>query len=105
MSACLIYITTTDTTEAALIGRDLVERQLAASANIHSPITSIFKWEGEIQQDQETVLIAKTTEDLVASLTSRVVELHSYDCPCVVAVPVTGGHAPFLEWIDTETGA
>ena len=103
MSVCLVYITASDAAEAISIGRDLVERRLAACANVHGPITSIYRWQDEIQQDQETVLIAKTTLDLVERVTERVVEMHSYECPCVVSVPITGGHSPFLEWIDAET--
>jgi periplasmic divalent cation tolerance protein len=53
---------------------------------------AIYRWEGNVVQDTETVLIAKTVEEKVAALTERVKALHSYDCPCVVALPVTGGH-------------
>tara|TARA_A100000164_G_C21615049_1_gene633967 strand:- start:90 stop:407 length:318 start_codon:yes stop_codon:yes gene_type:complete len=104
MSVCLVYITASDKAEALSIGRDLVERRLAACANVHGSVTSIYSWQDDIQQDQETVLIAKTTLDLVEKVTERVVEMHSYECPCVVSVPITGGHSPFLEWIDAETG-
>ena len=103
MSVCLVYITASDAAEAVSIGRDLVERRLAACANVHGPITSIYRWQDEIQQDQETVLIAKTMLDLVERITERVVEIHSYECPCVVSVPITGCYSPFLEWIDVET--
>ena len=57
MSVCLVYITASDAAEAVSIGRDLVERRLAACANVHGPITSIYRWQDEIQQDQETVLL------------------------------------------------
>jgi periplasmic divalent cation tolerance protein len=103
MSDYLIYITASDAAEALSIGRDLVERRLAACANAHGPVTSIYRWQNEMQQVQETVLIAKTTADLVERHTERVVEIHSYECPGVVSVPITGGHLPFLEWIDAET--
>ena len=104
MSVCLVYITASDTAEAVSIGRDLVERRLAACANVHGPVTSIYRWQDEIQQDQETLLIAKTTLDLVERVTERVVEIHSYECPCVVSISINSGHSPFLEWIDAETG-
>ena len=90
METCLVYITAPNAEEAVAIGRDLVEREFAACANVHSPIVSIYRWEGAIQEDTEVVLIAKTRRDLV-------------DCPCVVALPIEGGHAPFLEWIGAET--
>lgn len=103
METCLIYITAPNAEEAVAIGRDLVEREFAACANVHSPIVSIYRWEGAIQEDSEVVLIAKTRRDLVDELSARVADIHSYDCPCVVALPIEGGHAPFLEWIGEET--
>ena len=105
MTACLVYITAADKAEAVSIGRALVAEHLAACANVHGPIVSIFSWEGEVQEAEEVVLIAKTGMDLVKALTYRVVELHSYECPCVVAIPIAGGHEPFLNWIEEETRA
>ncbi len=103
MSACLVYITARDSEEAVGIGRDLVAKRLAACVNVHGPIVSIFRWEGDVQEDLESVLIAKTTDDKVDALTARVLEIHSYDCPCVVALPIGSGHSEFLDWIATET--
>lgn len=103
MSASFVYITASNSDEATAIGRDLVGKQLAACANVHSSITSIFRWEGKVQEDQESVLILKTTEDKVEALTARVLEIHSYDCPCVVALPIVSGHQDFLDWIAVET--
>lgn len=103
--ARLIYITTNGPEEARAIGRALVEARLAACANILDPMTSIFQWEGKVQEGQETVLIAKTTAALVDALTAKVRELHSYDCPCVVALPIEGGNPAFIEWIAAETRA
>jgi len=99
----LVYITTDGVEEARHIGRALVEERLAACANILDPMTSIFRWEGDIQEEAETVLIAKTTADRVDALTERVVALHSYDCPCVAVLPVEGGNPAFLDWIAAET--
>ena len=77
----LVYITAADAEEATKIARALVEERLAACANILDPMRSVFRWEGEIQEGSETVLIVKTTADRVAALTDRVMTLHSYDCP------------------------
>lgn len=101
----LIYITTDGPEEARTIGRALVEARLAACANILDPMTSIFRWDGKVQEGQETVLIAKTTAALVDALTEKARALHSYDCPCIVALPVEGGNPEFLRWIAAETGA
>ena len=63
---------------------------------------SIYRWQGQIQRDTETVIIAKTTEDRVAALTERVKALHSYDTPCIVVLPIEGGNAEFLKWISEQ---
>ncbi len=59
-------------------------------------------WEGEIQEDTEVVMIAKTTEDRIPELIERVRSMHSYDCPCIVSLPVLDGNQPFLDWIAEE---
>ncbi len=104
MGIHFIYITTGSMDEAKGIGRALVSERLAACVNIIEPITAIYWWEGEIQEDKEVVLIAKTQEALVPDLVEKVTALHSDDCPCVVGLPVAGGHRPFLDWISAETG-
>lgn len=105
MTAFFVYITASDTSEATRIGRALVEDRLAACANVISGMTSIYRWQDEICEDAEAVLIAKTTEDKLTALTERVKALHSYDCPCVAALPITDGNAAFLSWIEEQTRA
>lgn len=101
--ARLIYITTDGPEEAKRIGRALVEARLAACVNILDPMISMYWWNGEVTDGRETVLIAKTTQARIKALTAKVRELHSYSCPCVVALPLTGGNTAFIEWIATET--
>lgn len=103
MTLCLVYITASGPEEARRIGRALVAARLAACANVYSGVTSIYWWEGEVQEAAEAVLIAKTRGSLVQALTDKVRELHSYDCPCVVALPLSGGNPTFLDWIEAET--
>lgn len=103
MSAMFVYITTKDAAEAGRIGRALVEERLAACANILENMRSIYRWEGKIVEDSEAVLVAKTTKNRVAELTERVKALHSYTLPCVIALPIEAGNAPYLEWIAKET--
>lgn len=98
-----VYITTESMEEARRIGRALVEARLAACVNILAGMTSMYWWKGEIQDGRETVLIAKTRAHLLAALTDKVKELHGYDCPCIVALPITGGNPEFLDWIAAET--
>lgn len=101
----LVYITAENVEEAREIGKCLVEERLAACVNILPAMISMFRWEGRIQDATEAVLIAKTREDLADSLIRRVQDVHSYDCPCILVLPVEGGNPAFLDWISSETAA
>ncbi len=79
-----------------------MEHRLAACVNIFENMQSIYRWEEEIQEDTEVVLIAKTTESLFPELIEKVKSLHSYDCPCIVSLPILDGYPPFLNWIHDE---
>ncbi|MEX2640778.1 MAG: divalent-cation tolerance protein CutA [Balneolales bacterium] len=103
MKTYFVYITTSGTEEAERIGKSLVEEKLAACINVLFPMTSMYWWEGELCRDQECVLIAKTTVTRIERLTERVKELHSYDCPCVAAIPVEAGNEGYLKWITDST--
>jgi periplasmic divalent cation tolerance protein len=103
MQPVFLYITADTPEEAASLGRTLVEERLAACVNILGGITSFYWWEGSVQQGAETALIAKTRADLTEAVTERIKSLHGYDCPCVVALPITGGNDDFLAWIGDET--
>lgn len=103
MGICLIYMTAGSEGEAERIGRELVASRLAACVNIIPGMKSIYRWEGELQEDRETVLIAKSTSERLPQLTRRVKALHSYDCPCVVSLPVAGGNQDFIDWIGAAT--
>ena len=105
MSAVMVYITAASPAEAETIGRTLVEEHLAACANILPGMRSIYRWKGVVETAAETVLIAKTRLELADALAARVKELHSYDVPCVVILPISGGYPPFLRWIEDETAA
>ena len=103
MSANIVYITASDKVEALKIGRTLVEERLAACANVIDNMTSVYWWEGTIADSAEVVLIAKTKQELVESVISRVKELHSYSCPCIVSWPLSAGNPDYLRWIEEET--
>ncbi len=103
MAAMFVYMTAADKAEATAIGRTLVEERLAACANIFENMTSVYWWEGGVQQASEAVLIAKTTRELIEPLIERVKQLHSYECPCVVALPIEAGNPSYLAWIEAET--
>ena len=103
MSAVLVYITCRNMEEAERVGESLIQARLAACVNIIDGMRSMFWWEGKVDQDQETVLLAKTQVGLVGRLTDKVKSVHSDDCPCVVAVPIIDGNPDFLHWIQKET--
>lgn len=103
MSQMLVYITASTREEASAIGRAAVNARLAACANVLGDITSFYWWDGAVQEDGEVSLILKTQHSLVERLTQLVKENHSYDCPCVVAIPIAGGNPDFLDWIVNET--
>ncbi|MBP2315879.1 divalent-cation tolerance protein CutA [Azospirillum soli] len=103
MEFVFAYITAGSREEATRIGRTLVEERLAACANILDGMTSIYRWEGAIEEASETVLIAKTRADLFDRLTARVRDLHSYNVPCVVELKVGRGNPAYLDWLRDET--
>jgi periplasmic divalent cation tolerance protein len=99
----LLYVTCASEEEAVAIGTKLVEERLCACANVLGHTTSIFWWEGKVQQANEVALIVKSRAELVERVTERVKQLHSYSVPCVVALPIEGGNPAFLNWIEQET--
>jgi periplasmic divalent cation tolerance protein len=100
MKIKLIYATTADFAEATRIAEIVVTERLAACANILDGATSIFCWEGKLCRENETVIILKTMEEKTGLLIARIKELHSYECPCIVALPIENGNIEFLNWIE-----
>lgn len=103
MSHSLVYITAGSLDEAKSLGRALVEARLAACANVLPGITPIYWWDGKVEEGAEVALIAKTRSELVERVVELVKARHSYDCPCVVAIPIAAGNPAFLDWISAET--
>jgi len=97
-----IYITTKDEDEARKIGKTLVEEKLAACINIH-PIESIYRWEGEIEEEGEVAMLVKTKAKLADKVIERVKELHSYEVPCIVSFSIDKGNPDYLKWIEEST--
>lgn len=98
-----LYVTARDDAEAQTIARTLVSERLVACANVLGAMQSYYWWDGEVQQGDEVALVLKTKRSRVAAATARIGALHSADCPCVVALDISGGHAEFLDWIVKET--
>jgi len=102
MAVNFIYMTAGNKAEAKKIGKELVASRLAACVNILDNMNSVYMWDGEIQDDSEVVMIAKTTRERVPELVEKVKSIHSYECPCIVSLAVLDGHKPFLDWIKGE---
>lgn len=97
-----IYSTFGSEQEAFLVASTLVEKHLVACANVHGGITSFYRWEGRLETASEVVLIAKTTAEKLGSAIDEVKRLHSYQVPCIIALPVGAGFVPFLQWVKDE---
>ena len=101
----LIYTTFPSTESADAAGGGLVEAGLAACVNIIAGMTSIYRWEGKIARDSEAVMIVKTRDSLAEAVMGKVKELHPYDAPAFLVVPVVGGSAEYIGWLMQETAA
>lgn len=100
-----VYVTTKDISEAKKIALAVVSEKLAACANILPQMNSIYRWEDKIHDESEAVMILKTTNACFGSLAKRVKELHSYDTPCIVALPIEHGSKEYLDWIEKNSGS
>lgn len=106
MSDFIQVRTTTNTeAEAHAIARALVEQRLAACAQISGPITSVFRWQGAIEQGTEWQCAVKTRAELFDQVAAVIRELHSYDCPQIVAVPLVGVSDDYRAWLEQECKA
>ncbi|HET6922301.1 MAG TPA: divalent-cation tolerance protein CutA [Anaeromyxobacteraceae bacterium] len=97
-------VTAPSADKAAEIARALVEERLAACGNVVPRLRSIYRWEGAVQDEAEALLLLKTTRDRFEALRARVLSLHPYEVPEVIALPVEAGHPAYLEWIAASTG-
>jgi len=98
----MVYLTAADAEQAAVLADHLVARKVAACVNILGPIQSVYEWKGRVEHASEVALIAKTTRERYADLEAAVREKHGYECPCIVAWPLTHGYMPFLEWVSGQ---
>ncbi|MBN2686337.1 MAG: divalent-cation tolerance protein CutA [Pontiellaceae bacterium] len=103
VDAFLIYVTAKDAEEARRIAKAVVDERLAACANLLGGVESIYRWQGAVCEDREAALMLKTSGARQQELIERIRELHSYDCPCIVALPISDGNPDFLHWIIAET--
>ncbi len=95
----MVYVTTASKAEAEKIAQELLKERLIACANIVGPVSSHFHWSGKIDSAEEFLMIMKSRSDLFAELERRVVALHSYEVPEVIAVPISAGSKAYFEWM------
>lgn len=99
----VVLITASSIDEARKIGASLVDERVAACANIISSIQSIFRWKGDLCDESEALIIVKTRLDLFEKLQAKVKELHSYEVPEIIALPIIKGNEDYLKWVGNET--
>lgn len=97
-----IYVTAKDEAEAGKISRALVEEKLAACVNMH-PVKSVYRWQGQVEQENEVALYIKTRGALADEIIRRVKELHSYDVPCIICYRIEKGDSDYLKWVEDST--
>ncbi len=95
----IVLTTAGSADEAERIASALVEAKLAACVNIVSPITSVYRWKGLVQKEQEWLLLIKTTAAAFENVSKKIRELHSYDLPECIQIPIEAGSAEYLNWI------
>ena len=100
----VVLSTVPDEAEASRLASALVDGKLAACVNIVGPVRSVYWWEGKVQNDSEVLMICKTDEDHLDSLTRTVLDMHPYTCPEVVALSIVGGAPDYLAWIGESLG-
>ena len=104
MGEVVVLITTGSVEEAQKIGRILVDAGLVACANIVPSVQSIFRWEGQVTEEQETLLILKSVSEAFESLEAKVKSHHSYSVPEIIALPIETGSKPYLAWVRDMIG-
>jgi periplasmic divalent cation tolerance protein len=101
----LLVITTLPNADAAAeLAKNVVGERLAACANLIPALRSIYKWQGKVQDENEVLVLFKTRQEHYENLKSRILELHPYEVPEVLAIPVEQGYAAYLDWLAAETG-
>jgi periplasmic divalent cation tolerance protein len=98
----VVIFSTAPRAESTAMARALLDRRLVACVNV-IPVRSFYRWKGEFCDDEENLLIAKTTEEKTGEVIAAIRGMHPYEVPEIIAVPVIAGHAPYLEWVHQET--
>ena len=98
----IVYVTVSSSAEGKRLGRCLVEERLAACVNRIGSVHSVYRWQGQVEESDEELLIIKTRRDLFDRVKRRVQELHSYAVPEIIALPILEGNESYLKWLDEQ---
>jgi periplasmic divalent cation tolerance protein len=101
---CVALCTVPDRDAGLEVARFLVERRLAACVNLVPGLISVYRWEGSVQEEPELLLVVKTRAALFDELAAAITQVHPYDTPEIVALPIVAGAAPYLDWLLRSTG-
>lgn len=103
MDFIFVYVTFASKNEAETVAETLLEQHLVSCANIFEPCTSVYRWKGQIHKATEAVCIFKSIRENYPELQEEIKKLHSYEVPCIVALPVLDGLPDFLNWIQASS--
>ncbi len=104
MTYCIINCTTATKEDAVKIAKHLVDKKLIACCNIIPSIQSIYRWNNELNEDDETLMIMKTKTELYEKVEAEIKKLHSYEVPEIICTPIIEGNSEYLNWIYKQTG-
>jgi len=99
----VVFVTAPNVETAEVLAREMVEERLAACGNVIPGLVSLFWWEDEVQREKEALVILKTVSEALPSLEERVTDLHPYEVPEILVLPVDAAYAPYARWIAAET--
>ena len=105
MTPLVILMTTPDREEARRIASAVVDESLAACCNIIGAVDSIYRWQGAVEEAHEVLVVIKTTAQRFDALRRRITEMHSYDVPELIALPIVEGHPEYLRWLAESVGS
>jgi len=101
--ALVVLCTTASKDDAKMLAHELIGDKLAACVTLNPEVTSIYSWKGAIEEETECLMIIKTRRKRFSALKRRIIELHSYDVPEIIAIPVVDGNRDYLKWLREQT--
>lgn len=102
MAGEIIVLVTCPPDDASKLANQLVEEGLAACVNLIPNVTSVYRWQGKIENDSETIMIIKSNRSVFTPLQTRIKELHKYDVPEIISLPIEAGHQAYLDWLNGQ---